>query len=315
MYTLPTKELRQFFSASSFIKESGTLPVLQYMKIDFTKDGAKLYRTNLDQYYIHFIDVENTAGEILVEYNRLSNFVSKIQSDAVVFKKDGNTIHVSSGKEHVKLNVMDKAVFPVVPKINEEKTLIPNDVVLTLKRASKFLNDDKNDLFTTHVFVGKNYICASDRNFAHYATLETPIELPIYRSIIDALPGECMHSLSDNYYTFTTLNGVYLFIKSEASFFDMTKVPQSIPQKPTTKISKSDFSTFLNIARGQCKFNLCLAEITGSEKSMNCYMKDPLTEDVAEWPIDADGSPFDFKFNVDYMITICKQFEGEELSM
>lgn len=313
MYILPTKELRQFFSASSFIKNTGTLPVLAYMKIKLDKEGSSLYRTNLDQYYIHYIDVQNSVGEIMVEYTSLADFVSKISSDSITLTPKGNTVIISDGKTKIISTIMDNAVFPVVPKINNEGITLSEEMIFSLKRASKFLNEDKNDLFTTHVFVGKSYICASDRNFAHYAPMETPIEAPLYRSIVDAIPGACTFSLSDNYYTFTTLTGTYLFIKSEASFFDMTKVPQSRPIDETCTVSKKEFLSWLTIARGQCKYNLCLVEIKGSENSMYCLMNDPLSTHIVDITLESDGEPFEFKFNADYMITMCKQFTGETL--
>jgi DNA polymerase III sliding clamp (beta) subunit (PCNA family) len=95
----------------------------------------------------------------------------------------------------------------------------------------------------------------------------------------------------------------------------MTKVPQSRPANPSIKILKSDFVEYLNIARGQCKYRLCLIEITSGENNVYCYMQDPISYKVVDETINTDGGTINFKFNVDYMLTICKQFEGEELSM
>lgn len=42
-------------------------------------------------------------------------------------------------------------------------------------------------------------------------------------------------------------------------------------------------------------------------------MNDPLSTHIVDITLESDGEPFEFKFNADYMITMCKQFTGETL--
>lgn len=316
MYTLPVKELKQFFAASAFIPQSNVLPILSYMRISMNEDGASLYRTNLEAYYIQSIDVQNKIGEVVVEYTALANFVSQIKSDSVTLTPKDKTVIISDGQTKITSTIMDGAVFPIVPKINTEGTLLTEEIIFTLKRASKFLNDDPTPGLTTHVFVGKNYICASDRNIAHYAPIDTPIEGAFYKTIINALPGACNFSVSENYFTFTTLTATYLFTKPEVNFFDMTKVAGSRPANVTCKLSKDEFVSYLTIAKGQCKYKICVVEILGEGKStIKLVMNDPMYNVTVDRKIEVDGTPLSFKFNADYMLTLCKQFSGETLSL
>lgn len=312
IYTLPVKELKRFFSESSFIPSGGVLPIYGYTKIVFTADTAILYKTNSQMYFIYEIEVQNSPGELVVHTKKLADFVSNVSTESITLKPFDTYVQISDGKNIAKPHIEPAANFPSNPEVPTDGIFLSEEIVKSLKQATKFINDTPG--MTSHVFMGKGHIAASDLNIAFYSPMEIPFESSFYKEMIMALPGACQFKKTGSYFSFSTLKATYLFIEPEIKFTNLTTLLPA-PEEITATFEKSRLIEALMLAKSQNENKFCIANMNGNGSIVDFSMIDSNYDGYYETKIDYEGKPFSFLFNVDMMLSLIKQVTTPTIPM
>jgi DNA polymerase III sliding clamp (beta) subunit (PCNA family) len=170
--SLPIAELKPaLVGLSKIIGRSSTLPVLQSIRVDRTKDGwTTLTSTDLDRFITVRLEqpAEGAPDSMLVPYEHLNRITKRCgRPDTItVSKADGDKILFEfpignqTGQEHVEsLPVAD---YPPIPKIKTDAVPIKDDIRQAILEAMDCASTDE-----TRVILNGAYLDVSSRQ-GHY---------------------------------------------------------------------------------------------------------------------------------------------------
>jgi DNA polymerase III sliding clamp (beta) subunit (PCNA family) len=173
---LPIAELKPALAGlGKIISKRSTLPVLQNIRVDRTKDGwIVLTSTDLD----HFISIrleqpaEGAPDSMLVPYEYLSRITKRCgKTDTITMSKDGDKALVEfpignqTGQEHVESLPVEE--YPEVPKIRTDAIPIKDDIRSSLLEAFQCASVDETRVILNGAYLdvsGKqgHYVVATD---------------------------------------------------------------------------------------------------------------------------------------------------------
>ena len=172
---LPIAELKPaLIGLGKIISRSSTLPVLQHIKVDRTKDGwVILTASDLDCFISVRLEqpAEGAPLSMLVPYEDLTRITKRCgKTDAItVSKAVGDKVLVEfpignqTGQEHVESLPVEE--YPAVPKVKAEPVSITNDIRQAILEAFECASVDQR----RHSFIAARSIrvCEHGRNSFH----------------------------------------------------------------------------------------------------------------------------------------------------
>lgn len=236
---IPLADLRQFKKNSSFIKQNGIIPILDYIKFD----NGQITKTNQNEYIIF---KSNFTGSFLVEERVLFNFIEYASGNELLFSFNGKKITLSDGNTEVTSQSEDLGLFPIPEICTQDKIELPNEVLLAISTAAQYTQEYEFDPKRPYVFVGAKAVAASDGLIGFYKKFD--IDLP--EMVLSEKTATKIGSLSsvmfcqnERYLFFETPNSTYGFIKPEPKFFNLGNY-FNYPKEVSFIVNKRDFIAF-----------------------------------------------------------------------
>ena len=166
--TLPQNHLKEFIKLSSFIKNDDILidqyPHFGCIKIEIKNDICFLVKSGLTEFIKYNFDLECSSVNMLVDEQRLVDFISTSNKDTVTIELTESKLILSDGYSKPKFGVRLARVedFPKQPKLPKESIRINKDILSKLSEASIFVGTDELRPFILYVHLKDNIIWTSD---------------------------------------------------------------------------------------------------------------------------------------------------------
>ncbi|MBQ3305968.1 DNA polymerase III subunit beta [Candidatus Saccharibacteria bacterium] len=184
-----------------------TLPILSNVLIRAVSKKVSLTTTNLDMAVVDFIPVISAKdGEVTVPARLLAEFVSNLpHGEKIKIKANGTKVEISAGKYVSKINGASSEDFPVLPEIDEKKTVVYKMGVDEFKTGISEViiaasGDTTRPAFTGvffNTFEGKLYVVASDGYRIAEREFISKVESDVQAIVPTAALQEVLRSASD----------------------------------------------------------------------------------------------------------------------
>ena len=194
--SLPVAELKPaLLGLGKIISRASTLPVLQTIKVDRTRDGwTTLTSTDLD----HFVTVrleqpsEGAPESILIPYEALNRITKRCgKTDSITVEKaegDKALIEFPIGNQTVQEHVesLPSEEYPQVPRIKTDPVPIKDDIRVSLQEALQCASTDETRVILNGAYLdvsGKSghYVVATDGRHLYSSNSFT---LPLGNSVL-----------------------------------------------------------------------------------------------------------------------------------
>lgn len=251
MIKLRVEELNEFFKVSNSIRNTTTMPELDYLYLQRDSIG----KTNLGMYCKMNLEVvsDNDEFPMLIDENVLKTLLKttfKTEVEITVNKKD-NKVRLSDGKNHFSYSWYDPKLYPKTPEPNNNTSApVSKSIIDTIKIALNFISESDNATNFQFVHFKDNYIFAVDfhKFYVKKFNFKFP-EASLYVDYCNVITQFNSASFSQNdkfyFYKFGS-NLIFAFLK-----YDYT-IPDIIPRVEILKkvteqqftISKKDVVNF-----------------------------------------------------------------------
>jgi DNA polymerase III sliding clamp (beta) subunit (PCNA family) len=162
---LPINELKALIGPGKIIAKRSTLPVLNHLKIERTKDGwIALTATDLDHFTTMRLE-QPTAGEplaVLIPYEELQKITKTCQkTDSILIGSEENAsegsvvIQYAIGNQVVEAKVesLPPAEFPEIPRIKGKPVPIDGALRQSIHEALECASSDESRLILDGAYV------------------------------------------------------------------------------------------------------------------------------------------------------------------
>src|SRR5271154_2379650 len=124
MLKIKTSDFREFFKRISSIKQTGILPILDYIKLEADVEGnCFLYDTNMGIWCVHEIKAEtDKKADMLLDKRLLLALVSSTASDTITIKQSGKEIILTDSDKKgnmLSFKIPDGEHYPEFPERTE----------------------------------------------------------------------------------------------------------------------------------------------------------------------------------------------------
>lgn len=146
-----------------------TLPILSNVLLKTVKNRLSVVATNLDVAVTHFVGAKVAKeGSITVPARLTQDFINNLPAGVVELELEDKHLHINSGMYQSTINGIAAEDFPVMPQIEDSKTLAINSKLLKQAMGQTVIaasNDEARPVLTGvyfNNFNGKLYVVATD---------------------------------------------------------------------------------------------------------------------------------------------------------
>ena len=322
-----------------------TLPILSNIILEAKDDKLILSSTNLDIYCSDKIKAEVLkSGEVSVPAVTFFEIIKRLPSGSevlMIMEEDENEITLTCGRSKFNLSTLKTDDFPIISDsdLSTNFVLSADELIRIIDKTKFAVSNEETRYYLNGIFLHKaernsiqflRAVATDGHRLAQYdiplpqgAEDITGIIIPkktIYelRKVLDDANGDVSVSLNENKikFTFNDLKVVSKVI--DGTFPDYTKV---IPQKndKNFKTNNSDLKNAIDRVSA-----VAANEDTKSKAIKFCIENNSLSLSVesqskgsANEMIDVNysGDKVDIGFNSKYIIDICNEVDGDEISI
>lgn len=234
------------------INRKNTLPILD----NILNDNGKMTVSTLEVEYTVNIGF---PGRFLMNLKQLDKIVTKLPAGSdIEISKNGEKVIVKIGNgASFKFRADDTGNFPMSVKCTEKVGAINEDDVLLIKKAVKFISDDKLRPVMTAVIVGK-HVAASDAHRLVFYAHENGLNKDVL------IQGKVVSSMNENNYAVFS-NGTHIKLVNENEQIIYRHIDGKYPNYQGVIPTKSNMRFVLDTKELQDTVKLAL--ITANEAS------------------------------------------------
>ena len=322
-----------------------TLPILSNIILEAKDDKLILSSTNLDIYCSDKIKAEVLqSGEVSVSAVTFFEIIKRLPSGSevlMIMEEDENEITLTCGRSKFNLSTLKTDDFPIISDsdLSTNFVLSADELIRVIDKTKFAVSNEETRYYLNGIFLHKaernsiqflRAVATDGHRLAQYdiplpqgAEDITGIIIPkktIYelRKVLDDANGDVSVSLNENKikFSFNDLKVVSKVI--DGTFPDYTKV---IPQKndKNFKTNNSDLKNAIDrvsavAANEESKskaIKFCIENISLS-LSVESQSKGSANEMI---DVNYSGDKVDIGFNSKYIIDICNEVDGDEISI
>ena len=256
MYKIPLAEAKNFIAKAANIKPNTTLPVLAYLRVQFSGQKIILVKNNLKAFIIQSFDTQELFGQtaqFLIDERIFNNFVNSASADVGIELLNATSIRMSDGFTEILSPTEDAAHFPLNydPDTIKPETICQLDAhfVADSQVAKNFIIEHDIPQLANHVFVGHNFICASDSMIGYKVGTTCAGTICLTMDALNGLKSllSAQYSENDSYHIFTGEGCVLGFVKTEINFFDLYQKIELPDELPAFTINRESLIKFCNL--------------------------------------------------------------------
>lgn len=313
-YKVPVADIKTFKQNSAHVKTNGILPILDYILFD----NGEIIKTNGHDYVVQ---QSNFSGAFLVDERELYSFMEYTNANDLLFtveqiEKGKKRIAITDGVKKGGSNTDDVIHYLKRQTPSDKKTILSADTLDDIGIAAEYTDEKASDLRAKNVFVGNGAILASDGFIAFKK--ECSHDLPtmvLSRGICKIISGfeSLVFSENEKMMFFEAANTTYGFVKSEATYFDLSPF-FAMDKEKSFVINKRELLSYNNwsIARSPLKY--CCPYFEISDEGLLLTMQDADYALDGSETIPAKGTmKGKFRYNAAIMNRLLSSVPDEEL--
>lgn len=327
MITISTADLRTFFKRTRAIKQNDILPILEYIKIEYTPTEITLTDTNEQTYAIHkMTGSAEGSGAFLVNRRILSSVIDTTKSESITIrvedgkKKDTKQVIIKDDSGPVSSPTDKIDLYSKIPEITkQDKIFLSGEVLNAIEIASNYAKKDTKSLGIDPLEVvylkNKGDYCqvAATNLFIVYMKkiANADMDIMLYPENISFLNlfSEANYFQSDNYNFFECGETTYGFIKPVYTMPDFSVILRDLNDDQIVKIKKELIIDFCEraIKINKSGYPHCMMGDMGDNKVL-FTLEDTDYETACNMVFDCEKN-FDIKdffFNAELMLGLIK---------
>jgi hypothetical protein len=314
MFNFKTSDLKAALPKLTAIKTNTLLPVMAYWRVERSRTGVLITKTNLNSFIKIEVPAESGPEEkFLVPEKMIINFLTFATEERLVLALKAGKVIITDLKSSINSPEEPIENFPTVTGRAEGEGW-PFDPAYA-RIAAAVVNNDEIPSPSNHVFIRPNGTGGGD-GFCLFFMPESKGEQPISLrgEVIRALPNNILnYSSGDNYDYFYTPGVEYGFIKSEIPNFDLGSFFTAVPPGGFT-ISKSVLLRFNEMAMSAAvNAAEVAAEWIPKGQTLRMEMKDEAYSVDFKTEAAVQGTPFAFAYLPSIMNKLLKAIPYDEL--
>lgn len=252
MIQLPIKKLKEFLALSSYVQtdKSQKDSILKYVRITIKDGVCQMVKSNNRAFCILEFSLPVGDVDFLVEEDRFKALCSESDRETykVTFTAKTTTFNDGYKKSTFNTAEADVKLFPKLPELSEDGTVIDKDVLTTLGIAKNYASEDTIRPALCAVYLSGTDIYASNAQICYV------------RSFNDAMPNigitkkECEllsqfdsveYSISEHYNTYKSGSITFGFIQPDGTKgYDYKFLLNKLTKSNYLKIKKSHLINF-----------------------------------------------------------------------
>lgn len=263
---IPASDIKQFKKNSSFVKQNGIIPILNYIKFN----NGSISKNNTKEFVIQ---QSNFNGTFLVEEYVLFNFIEYSNGTEITFTINDKKVTISDGITEVTSQSDNPNLFTDPELPTGDKIEIPSEVLCAIQTAAQYTIQEEFNIIKPYVHVGKKAVAASDGliGFIQKFDFDLPeIALSVKESEKIGNLKAVKFSETERFHFFESGNSTYGFLKPEAKFIDLVRY-FDYPKDVSFRVNKNDLLNYNDtcISVSPSKVVYPIFEITDSGLSLS----------------------------------------------
>lgn len=305
------EDLKKFKVNSVGIKSNSILPILNYLKFE----NGTLMKNNLKAFVTQTIP--GVDQDFLIDDRILMNFIEFSSSEEIDINIEGARVIISDKFTKVISPTDDIKIFPTTDIPEGETQLMTEKLLKAIGVAQNFIVESDNATAKIHVFVGNNYVAASDGFIAYLEKIEGVPKIFLRKHTCQALANftEAKFIENDSYHFFETEGCKFGFVKPEGTFFDLTPFAKIPTDSEKFTVNKTEFVRFTDMCTTSTESKIFVGTMKVEDNKLKLDMNDKDFEVDVKKEIECIGAiTGEFRFNVSYMGKVLKTLPDEELT-
>jgi len=260
MITVTKSDLKRFFDNASGIKNTSTIPVCDYVKLECRKNKSTITKTNLKAFCITDVEPEfDEEQTLLIEESALKAAMTYCKSNSLKISKNGKGLILDDGVRPIKSQTQESNLFPVIENVDfGDAAELDTDVLGAMKIAKGHAMAADDTMLHWMQYVssktinGVSYVFGTNSSVGYFQTFKT--KLPEFCvdpndviPVITKYPYVNFFS-SDSYNYFRCVSVVYGFSKSEVKIPDIAPVLARLKSNESFQIKRDDLVNFCELA-------------------------------------------------------------------
>lgn len=312
---IKTADIAEFFKRSKSIKANAIMPILSYLKLEGTDEGATIAKSNLNAFCVHQVSEVQVNEPVLLDERLLNALLQNTSAPELEIGVHQKTISLKCGTATLSFPREDASLFPqcAAPAEAKEWTPLPGTVLESLGIAKNFVKVLSDNMETPLSFVycygGKVVATDSHVLYKKQFDFELP-ELMLYPDTCTVLAGfeSIAHCTKGNYDYFDTGKTMYGFIMPEGRRPDFDRVMPKPDLSQYFEIQLSDMVAACQLAASVCTTKDVDGKIAPgmSGITFTSEIPDYDTPVVYDIPTEGPATCKQFGFNAKLMLSYLK---------
>ncbi len=311
-----------------------TLPLLEGIYIEATKDGLTLIGSDMDVSIETKVEADViTEGKIVIDSKLFSEIIRKLpNSDVKIEITDNDLIQVSCEKSVFNLVFMNPSDYPMLPMINEDITVeVPQNLLKNMIKGTSFAiaQDEARPILQGILFEVKDRQLNLVALDGYRLAIRTEV-LDIDNNIEVVIPGKTLNEVSkiiednsdivkitftNNHILFNLNNTKIISRLLEGKFVNyLSLLPQE--HKLLVNVNKQELQNGIERASLMAKDgNSNLIKLDIQDETLVITSNSQLGKVREEVAINLQGEGVQIAFNSRYLLDVLKNMEEDEVVM
>lgn len=311
-----------------------TLPLLEGIYIEATKDGLTLIGSDMDVSIETKVEADViTEGKIVIDSKLFSEIIRKLpNSDVKIEITDNDLIQVSCEKSVFNLVFMNPSDYPMLPMINEDITVeVPQNLLKNMIKGTSFAiaQDEARPILQGILFEVKDRQLNLVALDGYRLAIRTEV-LDIDSNIEVVIPGKTLNEVSkiiednsdivkitftNNHILFNLNNTKIISRLLEGKFVNyLSLLPQE--HKLLVNVNKQELQNGIERASLMAKDgNSNLIKLDIQDETLVITSNSQLGKVREEVAINLQGEGVQIAFNSRYLLDVLKNMEEDEVVM
>jgi hypothetical protein len=309
-------ELESFKDHAAQIRKNNELPILEYLKIEVIGDFVHITKTNMKAFVIQTTVNDSEDCSFLVDENVLFNFIQLSDSEYINFEISGIRIKIYDDRHNAISQTDNVKTYPSVDITNKEWVSVPKHVLDAVGVCAQIVFDDEISGLRNSVFIGDNYVAASDATVGYWQKHAEDLPKLVLRKevamAVSKLNG-CEISSNESYDLFKSGNSLFGFSKSEIKYVNLPPLFLLPEEKLSFYLNKSALVKWNTCCVNSCKSKVLTATFSAKSYRLELELIDAkYSRDYNSYLDIIDGEGF-FKFNPLTLNTLLKVLPTEQI--
>lgn len=321
MITLNVDSIREFSRKTQYITPNTVFPVLANIKLNFANGKHYVTKSNNKCTCVGLINGNGIQHpDLLIDYDKLSSFVSITSASAISLEWDDEKIYISDGEKKIYFQREDPTNFPKTPSFAsaKESFKFTREHLSAITIAKNYLLDTESGGSFRFVHLGANHISAFHTNFFYVNNRFNNLPEVLLNSemcnVITDAADEFTFSKLDNQYFFLAVNVIYIFTMEEGKSPNVKSVNDRLSaQGKEFKFNKEKLVQFCTLANSIHKSPLCSCTMIPDVDKFKLSVVDSSYNSGCDMPVVMTGTFDKFSFDSRLFLQPIKTIPFESL--